>query len=119
MVTMVLSSHEILHFRRRYAGWELSHVYLRAGELFFVELIEELPEDTVRWSVQRAGGRAVLSRRGIHTDVPAALFEEVISARRAEVVTCLERELDKTLIDLRSVRIRAREVRAVIAMLKG
>jgi len=115
-MTRVLSAHDLLRFRRRYAGWEVHQVFLRGAELFYLELIEELPEDTVRWALQRADGRAILSVRGAHADVPASLFDEVIATHRAAIVAYLERYLEEALVDLHGAR--AREVRAVIAMIK-
>ena len=64
-MTMVLSAHDTIWFRRSYLGWEVHQVFLRGAELFYIELIEELPADTVRWALRRAGSRAILSKRGI------------------------------------------------------
>ena len=115
----VLSAHEILRFRRRYAEWEVGRIYLRGTELLYVELVEGLPEDPVRWSVQRGDGRAVLSRRGSHADVPTSLMEEVIATHRAAILTCLGWRLEEALVDLQGARTRVREIRAVIAITKG
>lgn len=115
----VLTAHDILRFRRRHAGWEVSRIFLRGAELFYVELIEELPEGPVRWSVQRGDGRAVLSRRGAHADVPASLMEEVISTQRAAVLTFLGWRLEEALVVLQDARTHVREIRAIIAITKG
>lgn len=71
------------------------------------------------WSVQRAAGGALLSRRGAHADVPASLMEEVIATHRAAVLTCLGWHLEEALVDLQGARTRVREIRAIIATTKG
>ena len=113
-----LSAHDILRFRRQHAGWQVSRIFVRGAQLFYVELIE-LPEDPVPWSIQRAAGRAVLSRCGAHADVPASLMEEVIATHRAAVLTCLGRRLEEGLVDMQGARNRVRKIRAIIAIPKG
>lgn len=114
----VLSAHDILRFRRRHAGWEVSRIFLRGAELFYVELIE-LPEDAAPWSIQRASGCAVLSRGSARADVPASLMEEVIATHRAAVLTCLGWHLEEALADMQGARTRVRDIRAIIATTKS
>ncbi len=118
-MTMVLSAHDIIWFRRSCLDWEVHQVFLRGAEVLYIELIEELPADTVRWALRRAGSRAILSKRGIHADVPALLFDETLATHRAAIITCVEQQLAEALVDLQDVRKRAREIHAAIATIEG
>lgn len=115
-----LSAQDVLHFRHHHAGWEIDDARVWDGALFYIALNEPatLAGEVIGWTIQSPGERCILTRTGCHAEVPAVLFDEVVSRHRSAIVTCLEWHLGHATASVVAARAHVREIRAVIAKIE-